>query len=219
MPEKINLDSLIEKHKSTIEQVPLPLEQMVTNYERKCLAALALEYSKGLSLLEFGTWRGLTTSYLAKVCPHQKIFTINIDTTDKNNINKHQPNELLPHDEIGMECKHLPNVKIVYADSRAAACDYEWTESKHFGFSFVDGAHDYAHVDTDWRTAYHLLDFNGVAAFHNYNPNHTAKKETVDDFVEGGICMVVQETPYLNWKHIENTCIVYFHKPIISGKT
>ena len=207
MVEKINLDPLIEKHKNQLDSILLPQEKMVTNYERRCLGALALEYSKGLSLLEFGTWRGLTTLYLAQVCPHQTIFTVNIDTLDTNQINKHQPNELLSHNEIGEECKHLPNVKIIYKDSGKLLDELE---NVKLGLTFVDGGHDWTHVFIDWLTSMKYTQKDGIIAFHNYNPNHIAKQESVDDFVEGGICLLVQRTQDLKWKHIEKTCIVYF---------
>ena len=161
----------------------------------------------------------MTTLYLAQVCPHQTIFTVNIDTLDTNQINKHQPNELLSHNEIGEECKHLPNVKIIYKDSREMIYPKDELDNRTIGMTFVDGAHDYNHVYSDYIFSYRASIFNGIVAFHNYNPNHVAKEENVDDFVEGGICLLTQETPYLKWKHIEKTCIVYFQTLDYSGYT
>lgn len=94
------------------------------------------------NILEIGTYRGATTRALAIAFPHRTIFTVDdpFATLDPG-----QQHEVLPVQQIGALCVHLPNVVICRPPFNYSGRD--------IGLAFIDGDHRYNAVKADTDAA------------------------------------------------------------------
>jgi predicted O-methyltransferase YrrM len=208
--ETISLYNLIDKWQHKINK-RMPVELMMTTYERKCLAALACEYDHGLDILEFGTWQGLTAYYLAKVFPNKLIWTIDLpkELAKKDQINKHQPDENPTFKELGVLYKMGCCINVQQIISDSIELDPHKYILNKLDFCFIDGNHSYPYTKNDAEKAISLLCSGGILALHNFIPNYKPDPQNLSVSSADGPNYFVQTNPQYNWKYIQDTCVVY----------
>lgn len=108
-------------------------------------------------ILEIGTFKGATTREIATAYPYIVIHTI--DNCD--------PSYGLNPDEVGMECKDLPNVKLTIEDSGRYAFP------PNLGMIIIDGDNTWEGVRRDTEKA---LDYfrnrHGTIVWHDFDVTH-----------------------------------------------
>jgi predicted O-methyltransferase YrrM len=160
--------------KYDMENGPPMISGWLTEAEGRLLAQLAA----GKSVLEIGSWCGLSTVWMAR----KASMVIAVDTFDgtgtdnprntlrefRNNIAKYQVED---------------KVKYWVGPSRTALPDL----AGFFDFAFIDGAHDPKSIQEDFdlviRTIQHHPD--ALIAFHDYDADYPEVVEFVDNLLAG----------------------------------
>ena len=171
------------EHHEKLKTVPLPVELMMGMRDRETLGALALQYDTGLGVFEFGTWRGLTTGYLADLISPSPVYTLET-LEDFSEVQV---------DNIGIEYKGKTNVHQVFADSMS----WVWAKDvgqRKFDLVFVDAGHSEENVRNDAGIAEKILRPGGLLVLHDYDENNTP-----------GVCRYVESTKRDDWVLVEGT--------------
>lgn len=135
----------------------------VREYQAACLYALAKPYNvKEARILEIGTGKGYSTSFLAQSCPNAEIITISARQDESDEAKR------VIEKELGFK-----NVEFVVAKSWEYYIKNQ-TEPK-FDFIFVDGDHAKVQRDLVW---YEELHKDGLILFHDYCPENASNPQT-----------------------------------------
>jgi len=213
-----NLDNAILQHKAALDKTPYVHEHMMTRYERQVLCALACQSNTGKGVFEFGAWRGLTTHVLHCVTG-QHIWTIDyVISKDSSAYNPVQGNEVLPIDEIGMECKNDGNIDVIIMDSMKFSAEEH--NIKGIDFCLVDGNHSYPYIKHDFEEAMKMVRSGGIIVIHDYihekavNPDQipNIEKGVLVESVHDGVCHFINTMQHLNWVHPVKTNFIYLTK-------
>lgn len=202
----------IIKYEPELHRIPYVHEQMMTRYERQVLCALALNSNQGNGIMEFGTWRGLTTHVLHCVTG-QHIWTLDyVIPKDSLAYNPIQGTECLPLDEIGMEYKGDTNITQLIMDSMKFKAE-EHSEIKNIDLCLVDGNHTYEYVKHDTEEGLKMLRQGGVLVLHDFLFGHTPDPNNLmKDNPHDGVCHFVL-TSNFDWLWVKGTNFVYLEKP------
>ena len=165
----LDSEKLIEPWQIKLEKAYswLPSQSMMTNHERVCLGALLLSVNQNNGVLEFGTWRGLTTRWMSRLVPESKIYTVDcpMENMDTLQLAGQQSIEPLKKDEIG-EAARFDNVIQFYGDSR----DVDLSGISNLDLVFVDGGHSYETVCSDVNRGLSLLRRDrGIIVLHDFD--------------------------------------------------
>lgn len=193
----------------------LPIKKMMTDHERECLACLLLEYNTNLGVLEFGTWQGLTTSYMAKIIPDVPIYTVDIDDTFKDNsLPKEQQFEPLKREEVGSEYRGCTNVTQIIDDSMK--CNLKQYIKHELDLVLVDANHSFNYVKNDCGKGLELLRRDGCLVLHDFDMVRLKENTWNDPNLScyGVISYIMWSTSSMNieWKWIKDTCLIYSEK-------
>jgi len=135
----------------------LPDEGVSFNYKSHLMASDVMETTllKALAMrkekcrfLEVGIHFGLTTKTIAEVA--QECVALDIDSS------------------AGEYSRDLPNVHVIYADSRKL----DWFSLGKFDLIYIDGDHAYDAVRSDTANAFQSLNENGVIVWDDYANRH-----------------------------------------------
>lgn len=214
----VNFDNEIIKYSSELNKIPYVHEHMMTRYERQVLCVLACSCNTNKGIFEIGCWRGLTTHVLHCVTG-QHIWTVDF-VIDKNSsaYNPVQGNEVLPRDEIGMECKNDGNIDFLIMDSMKF--NAEEHKIKDIDFCLVDGNHSFPYIKHDFTEALKMVRSGGIIVIHDYihgkavNPDQipNIEKGILVESVHDGVCHFINTMPQLNWVHPDKTNFIYLTK-------
>lgn len=202
----ISFTSIVADWESRLKEVPLPVEHMMSNWERKVLGAFALSLTENKLLFEFGTWEGRTAAWLAKLIPQSTLYTIDLPS-DASGMHPEQQKECLTYDAIGSDWKagRLQNVNQLYGDSKElefiVPSEFTWGK---FDLVLVDGNHRYEYVKSDSEIAGRIIRPGGCIILHDFNPTW---EQTREEVIEGPFRFVMNDSH--EWTHIENTAFVY----------
>jgi predicted O-methyltransferase YrrM len=189
----------------------------MTNHERECLACLLTEYNTEAGILEFGTWQGLTTGYMARVLPNVPIYTIDIDDTFKDNtLPKEQQFEPLKREEVGSEYKGIPNTNITQIINDSLKCNLKNYIKHELDLVLVDANHSFNYVKNDCGKGLELLRNGGCLVLHDFDysrlVNNTWNDPNLSCF--GVISYITWSITAMNieWNWIKDTCLIYCEK-------
>jgi predicted O-methyltransferase YrrM len=205
----IDFTSYVEKFKKQIELIPYVHEQMMTNWERKVMVALACAFETSKGIFEFGTWRGLTTHVLA-VTTGKQIYTVDCPhlRLGFDNYNAYQGFEALPVDEIGMECKTDTNVKKFLMDSILFNPEKEGLLGA-MDLVLVDGNHTYKYIENDFNNGMKMLRGGGILVLHDFVPTLQVGL-TLADNQSADVCNFVHHmAETLLWVHVKDTTLAF----------
>jgi hypothetical protein len=210
----------LEEYKDVLERIPYVHEQMMTRYERKVLCILAHKSNQGNGLFEVGCWRGLTTHVLHCVTG-QHIWTLDYAVPkDSPGYNPQQGNEVLPLDEIGMECKvhgHPPDSDIDFLIMDSMDFKAEEHNIKNIDFCLVDGNHSYPYIKHDFAEGWKMVRSGGLIVLHDYIHGDIPNPENVEKGImltpHDGVNHFIQTMQHLNWIHVLKTNFIYTEKP------
>lgn len=202
MVNTINYSIEVERAHHHFSHIRIPVQNMMTNYERKVLATLCLQNKKTGNIFEFGTWEGLTTRYLSEVFSDGKIYTIDFPKEmGDTNMLPEQAMEFLTMENIGQEWKasRKENVVQFYDDS----FKFDISNVPPCDAVLVDGNHSYDYVKSDSHKGLLMLREGGILILHDFGDN--------PDAINEGVVRYVTES-HLNWYRIKNTALVFTFK-------
>jgi predicted O-methyltransferase YrrM len=163
------LDSVI----STCESVKVHYKGSVQLYQAACLYVLAKQYNDpDARILEIGTGKGYSTSYLASACPSAQIATLSISKEES----EHAKN--IVRNNLGFRNVNFKVVKSSW-DYYREITDYK--NEPLYDFVFVDGDHNRVSNDLAW---WNQIRDNGLFVFHDYTPKETTVTRVLDRFKE-----------------------------------
>lgn len=141
------------------ESVKNPYKGSMQQYQAACLYALAKRYNNRDSrILEIGTGKGYSTSYLVQAAPLAQITTLSVRDDEqleaRNAINR------LGYDNV----KFKVSQSWVFAEH----------DDKFYDLIFVDGDHAKVHKDLIF---WHGMKENGLFLFHDYCPFDAANPQ------------------------------------------
>lgn len=159
-------------------------------------------FSIGLNpktILEIGTFRGTTSTVLARALPEAKIVTVNlpIGENPKFGVTEFDPN-FFPKEELTFPEDVVNRIYQVHIDS--ANLEQIQLPIKWFDMAFIDGCHSREYVRNDFEKALHLMKFGGVIVFHDYPTWPTVKQE---------IDILKEEYNMYDWYRIDKTSFVF----------
>lgn len=142
------------------ENVKNPYKGSMQQYQAACLYALAKRYNNPDSrILEIGTGKGYSTSYLVQAAPLAQITTLSVRDDE-------QLEARLVIERLGYN-----NAYFVTANSR----DYFLTDfNNHYDLIFVDGDHARVQKDLVW---WGVVNKGGLMLFHDYCPFDAANPQ------------------------------------------
>lgn len=143
------------------ESVKNPYKGSMQQYQAACLYALAKRYNNPDSrILEIGTGKGYSTSYLVQAAPLAQITSLSVRDDEqleaKNSISR-----------LGYD-----NVEFITVNSRDYFTSLE--NIQPFDLIFVDGDHARVQKDLVW---YGRLNKGGLMLFHDYCPFDAANPQ------------------------------------------
>lgn len=144
--------------------------------EELCKISLIVKFIKPQSILEIGTYNGMTTlqmslnaGKLAKVytldLPKNLAPSLKLSEIDEK-VSKHFKNNF--NTDTGSYFNKREDVNIIQLWGDSATFDYEKLNTK-FDLIFIDAAHDYANKKNDSENAFKYINKGGVILWHNYN--------------------------------------------------
>ena len=199
---QVNYSTEVERAVHLFSHIRIPVQNMMTNFERKVLATLALTNKKTKNIFEFGTWEGLTTRYLSEIFPDGTIYTIDYPKElGETNMLVEQSDEFLSKENIGQEWKSSRKTNVVqfYEDSFKFDCK----DIPECDLVLVDGNHAYDYVKSDSEKGLEILRTGGVLVLHDYCEK--------TDVINAGVLKYVRESS-LNWYNIKDTAFVFTFK-------
>lgn len=202
MLNTVKPDEIIDKEFCSHINFPQP-EVMLSTTERKCLLSLAKKHLNGCGGFEIGTWRGYTTSMLARAFPDEDFTTI--DYPQPNHPNYPQ---FLPKDEIGIECK-LSNVRQLYEDSMKLVPEQF---PAPYDFAFIDGCHEIDYIIHDYKLAFDITMVGSIIVFDDFCMDYVDKinRGNHKQFSNGDVSLFIKEYKDIHdWVHIEGTKLIY----------
>ncbi len=120
-----------------------------------CLLA-GLSATEGVAgcVVEVGSWKGVSTAYLARATK-ESVIAIDPFIGPKNEENLERFRD---------RTKTFPNVRLIRKAFGAAATGWQYGPAR---FIFIDGTHDYANVSHDLACARRIVAAGGIIAFHD----------------------------------------------------
>jgi len=164
------MTSMCNKEESAIEQIKRSVDK-VQGWLRYTEGAFLYRAAKQVSgrgvIVEIGSWKGKSTIWLAKGSKDGskvKIYAIDPHTGSPEHRDRYGDVWTFPEfkrniEEAGVDDIVLPVVKT----SREASKNWNYPVE----FMFIDGAHDYDSVKTDFELWYPHIIYGGVIAFHD----------------------------------------------------
>lgn len=152
--------AIINKAKS----VKNPYKGTIQDYQAAWLYVLAKQYNKpDYRILEIGTGKGYSTSFLALACPDAHITSISIRADEQQ-----EAKQAL--DKLG-----ILNVELITVSS-----SWEWLASldnaPYYDMIFVDGDHNRVSKDLAF---WDELRTGGLFLFHDYCPDYAANPQPI----------------------------------------
>lgn len=108
------------------------------------------------SYLEIGVFDGIALSLYAETYPDKKFTAIDAFESAHATGNGHL-------EYVCMNCKHLDNINLYIGKS----IDILPTITDNFDMIFIDGAHDYDSINSDYALCWPLLNKGGMLIFHD----------------------------------------------------
>lgn len=174
------LDYLRERNKelddviSRCESVKIHYKGSVLLYQAACLYTLAKNYdSEETNILEIGTGKGYSTSYLASACPNSNITTLSISRDES----EHAKN--LVRNNLGFKNVDFQVVSSSWDYYKSLTEFTDLERQTMYDFIFVDGDHNRVANDLVWWN--NIVD-GGLFVFHDYTPKETTVTRVLNDF-------------------------------------
>lgn len=150
--------------------VKTPYKGTMQEYQAACLYALAKQYNttEFCNVLEIGTGKGYSTSFLAQALPNADITTLSVREDESEQAKN------IVRNNLGFK-----NVEFVIAKSweyYQLISDPNHSKYQNYDFIFVDG--DHARVRKD-LVYWNSLNEGGLILFHDYCPKHAANPQEV----------------------------------------
>jgi predicted O-methyltransferase YrrM len=141
--------------------------QVTPEQARNLLRALHLVDHLSGCIVEVGSWRGVTTSYLAAETP-EPVLGIDpfIGPENEKNLRVFE-----------RRTQPLPNVSLIRNPFGAALKDWKHGHAK---FAFIDGSHNYGNVSHDIEAVQEIMQPGGIIALHDTdNPTYPGCRKAV----------------------------------------
>lgn len=161
---------------STCEGVKIHYKGSVLPYQAACLYALAKPYnSLDTRILEIGTGKGYSTSYLASACPNAQITTLSISHEES----EHARN-IVRHN-LGLKNVTFKIVESSWQYYQDMTNLLDFQNQLMYDMIFVDGNHNRIASDLVW---WNNLKEGGLFVFHDYTPKETTVTRVLNEFKE-----------------------------------
>lgn len=154
----------------------------VTGYLQDAEATQLIKLAIGKTILEVGSFKGLSASLMAKVAARVSC----VDTFMAHDNGKDQTQEVRTLDEFKRAVSPFSNVTWFVGTSEQAATSPDGPQGQ-FDMIFIDAMHTYDACSQDIELWWPRLKPGGIMAFHDYG--HTLNK---DGSVAGGFPGVTQ---------------------------
>lgn len=142
-------------------------------------------------ILELGTYRGLSTSIMAKAiqASPKTIYTVDLDETSSNEA------------KAGLELRDSALAeKVKFFASDATSFVHKMAgQGKKFTFAFVDHSHVYEHVESSTAALRDVLVPGSFVLFHDFNDPRNADEANDDYGVYQGAMDGMKKQPYDFW--------------------
>lgn len=156
-----NIRNIIDKANT----IKLPYKGTMRDYQAAWLYVLARQYNKPeLNILEIGTGKGYSTSYIAMACPNAHITTISIRADEQLEASQN------------LSKLALNNVDYVTVETSWDYLEELKTIDVKLDMVFVDGDHNRVKRDLGY---WDILRDNGLFLFHDYCPTFAANPQPI----------------------------------------
>lgn len=137
------------------------------------------------TVVEVGCWKGLSTSYIGRICMAQRTRLFAVDTWTGSSDHYHQNYQrlLTAEDVPAAFRRHLAersiDATILQMPSLAAVSIFQ---DDSLDLVFLDASHDYAAITADLTIWFDKLRPGGIFAGHDFNDRHPGVKQAVAEF-------------------------------------
>lgn len=158
------------------ESVKVNYKGSVLTYQAMCLYALAKQYnSPDTRILEIGTGKGYSTSYIASACPNAQITTLSISYEES----EHARN--IVRNNLGFKNVTFRVVESSWQYYQDMTNLLDFSNQPMYDMIFVDGDHNKVAKDLVWWN--NIVD-GGLFVFHDYTPKETTVTRVLNEFKE-----------------------------------
>lgn len=185
--QTVNLNKIFSDE---LEKESIYLENFLGHWgnvsvEELCKICLIVKYLKPKTILEIGTYNGMTTLQMALNAPTDStVYTLDLplelsESIELSELDKHVATKLKEKfgTATGSYFANRSDLSIVQLYGDSATYDYGSVIKDKIDLIFIDAAHDYANKKIDTEKALSLLSDNGVILWHDYtspaNPDVT----------------------------------------------
>ena len=173
------------------QRFPVYYESADDQHCRETRALLHLIAQTEGAILEIGTHTGIKAMEIALNFPNRAVATM--DWSYAHTTMRSEQAEQLPPHEIGMRCRHLPNILQLDMDSKALEYAELAAAVGPIGFIFIDGDHsdDGVKADTEKAIAYAKA-CGAVIAWHDFggdSPEWVGVQRVLTDLASEGLCI------------------------------
>jgi hypothetical protein len=184
----------------------LPLSRSNGNlhyYELFAMMCLIQEL-KPKTLLEIGTFNGLTTLHMAlNTDPSARIYTLDLLTLEESALSELDPHDIQYIENQEKLHKHYENSpeKEKIQEFHGNSLNFPFNTFNHAEFIFIDGSHSYSMVKNDTEKSLEILQEEGCILWHDYTPDSPGVFHYLNEL-----------SATYSLLHIKETSLVYYKK-------
>lgn len=167
---------------SELEKGCIQLENFLGHWgnvsiEELCKICLIVKYLKPRTILEIGTYNGMTTLQMAlNAPPDAVIYTLDLADDQQADLKLSQLDEQVSKHfksvfgtKTGKYFSERTDVNIVQKLGDSAKFDFDSLGHSNIDLIFIDAAHDYHNKKIDSENAFKYVSKGGVILWHNYH--------------------------------------------------